>query len=130
MTQSLGSYFFGDGRAWKKGYRRKENKFLVSSLRRIGFLISPSYCSRKVGSGLLLIALPADQGQTKRSLYLRTKDRPTDKIFIGNGLRSLFRDSESQIKLFLEMGEHGEWLLYHRKENGSLASFHLSEVGS
>ncbi len=92
----------------ERGYRRKENKFLVSSLRRIGFLISPSYCSRKVGSGLLLIALPADQGQTKRSLYLRTKDRPTNQIFNGNGLRSLFRDSESQIKFYFEMGEHGK----------------------
>ena len=114
----------------ERGYHRKENEFLTSSLKRRGLLISPSYYSRKTDSSLLLIALPADQGQTKRSLYLRTKDRPTDKIFIGNGLRSLFRDSESQIKLFLEMGEHGERLLYHRKENGSLASFHLSEVGS
>ncbi len=114
----------------ERGYRRKENKFLTSSLRRSGFLISPSYRSRKVGSGLLLIAPPADQGHTKRSLYLRTKDRPTDQIFIGNRLRSLFRDSESQIKFYFEMCEHGKRLLYHRKENGFLASFHLSEVGS
>ena len=69
----------------ERGYRRKENEFLVSSLRRSGLLISPSYRSRKVGSSLLLIALLADQGQTKRS------------IFIGDGLGSLFRDSESRI---------------------------------
>ena len=83
-----------------------------------------------MGSSLLLIVLLADLGQTKRSLYLRTKDRPTDQIFIGNRLQSLFCDSESQIKFFLEMGEHGERLLYRRKENEFLASFHLSEVGS
>jgi hypothetical protein len=84
----------------ERGYRRKENEFLASSLRRSEFLVSPSYRSRKVGSSLLLIALLADQGQTKRSLYLQTKDRPTDQFFIGNRLRSLFRDSESQIKFF------------------------------
>ncbi len=98
----------------------------MSSLRRSEFLVSPSYHSRQVGSSLLLIALLADLGQTKRSLYLRTKDRPTDKIIIGNRVRSLFRESETQIKLFLEMGR----LLYYRKENEFLASFHLSEVGS
>ena len=57
-------------------------------------------------------------------------NRPTAQIFIGNRLRSLFRESESQIKLFLEMGEHREQLLYRRKENGFLASYHLRDMGS
>ena len=71
----------------ERGYCRKDNEFLVSSLRRSEFLVSPSYRSRKVGSSLLLIVLLADLRQTKRSLYLRTKDRPTDQFFNGNGLR-------------------------------------------
>jgi hypothetical protein len=64
----------------ERGYRRKENKFLTSSLRRIGFLVSPSYRSRKVGSNTFNrstsrsgtdqeITLLADQGQTNRSIF-------------------------------------------------------------